>query len=155
MAEPTAPTIPPKGKSKEELLREETRFWMDILTKQMQWGLTLMVTIQTALVFIRRELLGTFIAGGILKAGDELPYHRYLVGTTFLIVAATMLWAFTNRSVQQYRHYKNQLLECSASGIKDLKTSGISKWIGFFYFAFPILDVAFRFWIEFTGIKVH
>jgi len=128
---------------------------MDKLLKQMQWGLTLMVSLETALLFIRRELLNSFIAAGTLKAGDALPYHRYLVGTCFLIVAATILWALTNRSVQQYRHYKNQLLGCSKSGIVDLPTSGISKWIGFFYFAFPVMDIMFRFWIEFTGITIH
>ena len=128
---------------------------MKILTKQMQWGLTLMVSIQTALVFIRRELLNSFITGGVLKAGDELPYPRYLIGTTFLAFAAAILWALTNRSAAQYRHYKKQLFECQDSGIEDMPTSGITKWIGYFYFAFPALDVAFRVWIEFTGIKIH
>jgi hypothetical protein len=134
---------PPKGKPKEDLLREKVRYWMDSLIKQMQWGLTLMVSIQTALVFIRRDLLSTFVAGGLLKVGEELPYHRYLVGTVFLGVAATILWALTNRSAKQYRHYKKQLLECEEkSGIVDQPPTGISKWIGVFYFAFPVLDIA-------------
>ena len=128
---------------------------MDTILKQMQWGLTLMVSLETALLFIRRELLNSLISGGILKAADGLPYHRYLVGTFFLTVAATILWALTKRSAQQYRHYKNQVLQCNKLGITDLPTSGISKWIGFFYFAFPIMDIAFRFWIEITGIKFH
>src|ERR1035438_4589491 len=119
-----APTT--AGKSKEELLRDETRFWMDSLLKQMQWGLTLLVSIETALVFIRRELINSFVAAGTLKEGEGLPYHRYLVGTAFLLVAATILWALTNRTVQQYRHYKHQVIECSKSGIKDLPTTGIS-----------------------------
>jgi hypothetical protein len=115
-----------------------------------------MVSIQTALVFIRRDLLSTFVAGGLLKVGEELPYHRYLVGTVFLGVAATILWALTNRSAKQYRHYKKQLLACEEkSGIVDQPPTGISKWIGVFYFAFPVLDIAFRFWIEFTGVKIH
>lgn len=148
-------SLPLGTKSKEELLREEARFWMDTLLKQMQWGLTLMVSLETALIFIRRELINSLIAGGALKAGDGLPYHRYLVGTFFLTVAATLLWAFTRRSAQQYRHYKNQVLECHKLGIKDLPTSGLSKWIGLFYFAFPIMDIAFRIWIEFTGFQIH
>jgi hypothetical protein len=148
-------TLPLGTKSKEELLREETRFWMDTLLKQMQWGLTLMVSLETALIFIRRELINSLVAGGALKPGDGLPYHRYLLGTLFLTVAATILWAFTKRTAQQYRHYKNQLLECHRMGIKDLPPTGITTWVIFFYFAFPIMDVAFRVWIEFTGFQIH
>jgi hypothetical protein len=135
-----------KGKSKEELLREEVRFWMDITIKMMQWGLTLMATLQTAIVFLRREFLNTYIATGLLKPGEELPYKRYLMGTVFLGVAALILWALTNRSNQQYRHYKVQLIRSSESGIDDKPPSGIGKYLMYLFFAFPVLDLIFKVW---------
>jgi hypothetical protein len=120
----------------------------------MQWGLTLMATVQTAIVFIRRELVTSYVAAGILKGGEELPYKRFLVGTVFLLVAATILWALTNRTVQQYRHYKGQLLRSSPSGIDDQVPTGITKYLMYLFFAFPLMDLLFRVWIE-VEIKIH
>lgn len=148
-------TVLLKGKTKEEFLREEVQFWMTTLMRQVQWGLTLMVSLQTALVFVRRELFNSLVASGSIKPGSELPYHRYLIGTFFLGVAATILWLLTKRCAFQYRSYKKQLLELKDSCIIDQSSSGFDKWIGIFYFAFPILDFFFKFYIEFTGVKLH
>src|ERR1017187_10405553 len=98
-----------KGKSKEEMLRDEVRFWADQMQKYMQWGLTVMVSLQTAIFFVRRDLVQTYVDAGILKKGQELPYYRYAVGTVFILGCAFVLRRFTERVSQQYRHYKTQL----------------------------------------------
>src|ERR1035437_9212384 len=120
---------PARGKPKEELLREEVRFWMDSMQKMMQWGVTLLIGLQTALFFLRRELSDRYIAAGELKVGQQLPYGRYLIGTGFLTLAAAIVWAVNRRSVQQYRNYKSQLLTNNESRINDEAPGGVAHWL--------------------------
>jgi hypothetical protein len=135
-------------KSKEEMLREEVRFYVDIMQRMMQWGLTLLVSLQTALFFLRRQMIETYVDAGIIHKGDNLPWGRYLIGSTFLLIAATVLWIFGRRATQQYRLYKNQLVEANESGIKDQPTKGTSRWSTALYFAFPLFDVAIRLYVS-------
>jgi hypothetical protein len=137
-----------KGKSKEEMLRDEVRFYADMMQKYLQWGLTVMVSLQTAMFFVRRDLSQTYVDAGILKKGQELPYFRYVVGTVFLLGCALVLRRFTNRVAEQYRHYKTQLVTSSESGIDDKSTTGMSKWGGYLFFAFPLYDILVRLWVE-------
>jgi hypothetical protein len=146
--------ITAKGKPKEELLREEVRFYADMQQKYMQWGLTLMVSLQTAIFFVRRDLLQTYVDAGTIHKGQELPYYRYLVGTGFLLLCAFVLWKLTNRVNVQYRNYKDQLAGSNESGIKDNPTTGVSGWIRYLYFAFPFYDLAVRVWVEIT-LHIH
>jgi hypothetical protein len=143
-----------KGKSKEELLREEVRFWADMQQKYMQWALTVMISLQTAIFFVRRDLVITYVDAGILKKGQELMYSRYLIGTGFLLLCAAVLWRFSSRVNVQYRFYKEQLIHSSESGIKDNPTTGMSGWVRYLYFAFPVFDLFVRIWIDFE-IHIH
>ena len=79
-----APAPATVEKSKEGLLREELRAIADTSLKLMQWGVTLLVSVETALFFIRRDVLASEIQSGRLKLGDELPAYRYYMGTGFL-----------------------------------------------------------------------
>ncbi len=147
MSEPAA-----KGKSKEELLREEVRFYMDLVQKMMQWGITLMVSLQTALFFLRRELVDRMVTSGELQKGEQLPYWRYLAGTAFLLLAALIVSAINKRTVEQYRNYKSQLLMCSESGITDLPLAGVGSRLKYLFFAFPVFDLLIR--LYFT-VQIH
>jgi len=130
------------SKSKEELLRDEVHFYADMNQKYVQWGLTVMVSIQTAIFFVRRELTLTYIDAGLLKKGEELFYRRYLIGTVFLLMGAYVLHRFSRRVAEQYRHYKSQLSAAAAeSGILDMPTTGVSNWTMYLYFAFPVFDI--------------
>src|ERR1017187_9645041 len=124
------------SKSKEEYLREEVRFYLDQMVKLMQWGVTLLVSIQTALFFLRRWLLEGYVESGQVQRGGNIPWGRYLIGTAFLTFAALVVHVFGKRATEQYRHYKNQLLTSSESGINDQTTRGTSRWISYLYFAF-------------------
>jgi hypothetical protein len=146
------PAPAPKGKSKEEMLREEVRFYSDMMQKYLQWGLTVMVSVQTAIFFVRRDLVQTYIDAGVIKKGQELPYYRYIVGTIFILGCALVLSKFNARVANQYRHYKRQLVSAADSGIDDQPITGMSKWGGYLFFAFPIYDILVRLWVE---IKFH
>ncbi len=135
---------------KESVLRAEVHFYAGMLQKLMQWGLTVMVSVQTAIFFVRRELVATYVDAGILRRGQELPYYRYLIGTIFLLACAVVLEKFTRRLTEQYRYYKEQLRANCESGVKDQATTGVTKWIYYLYFAFPAFDILTRLWVEFS-----
>jgi hypothetical protein len=137
-------------------VREEVRFYADLMQKYMQWGLTVMVTLETAIFFVRRDLAQTYVDAGIITKGQELPYFRYGVGTAFLLLCSFVLYKFTSRTIVQYRHYKNQLAASNESGIVDKPTSGVSSWVNYLFFAFPVYDLAVRLWVDLTvRLSVH
>ena len=144
------------SKTKEELLRDEVHYYADMNQKYVQWGLTVMASIQTAIFFVRRDLIQTYVDAGRLQRGQELFLWRYLIGTAFLFLAALVLHKFSRRVAQQYRFYKEQLVKNNESGISDQPTSGVSNWIPYLYFAFPAFDVLSRVWVEIVfKVSVH
>lgn len=140
-------------KSKEELLREELRAVADVLMKLLQWGITLMVSLETALFFIRREVLLGEIQSGRLKPGEELQPYRYYMGTAFLCFVAFVMISFTLYNSARYRHYRSQLSQVGDSGITDYVPPRfvrplIRVLIVLLYVAFPIIDILVRVIIE-------
>lgn len=132
-------------KSKEELLSEETRAAADTASRFLQWGVTLMISVQTALFFVRHEVVNGYIDAGKLPKGSEVPLSRYLIGTCFLIFIALVLSKFTARANAQYRNYKTQLAACrEPEGVKDLPIKYTGRWAYFLYFAFPLIDLLAR-----------
>jgi len=49
------------GELKEKYLREEIRALRESTIRIMQWGVTLLVSLQTALFFVRQELLTRYL----------------------------------------------------------------------------------------------
>jgi hypothetical protein len=146
------------AKSREELLSEETRAAADCSSRFLQWGVTLMVSLQTALYFVRRDAANTLIEAGQLGKGSEVPLARYFLGTGFLIFVAVVLSMFTARANAQYRNYKNQLIQCRQQGvgITDLTIRYTGRWAYGLYAAFPIIDILARMWIHFSvRLSVH
>lgn len=138
------------SKSKEELLSEETRTASDNATRMLQWGVTLMVSLQTALFFVRREAANAMIEAGQLPKGGDVPLGRYFLGTAFLVFIAMVLSIFTARTSAQYRNYKTQLMQCRESGVKDLEIRYTGRWTYGLYAAFPAIDILARMWINFS-----
>jgi len=131
-------------KSKEELLSEEVRTYAELATRTLQWGVTLMISVQTALFFVRHEIVAADIDANKLPKGSELPMGRYIIGTVFLIFLALVLSKLTARVLTQYRHYKSQLSECRESGVTDLPIQHAGRWAYALYFAFPVIDIGVR-----------
>lgn len=133
-------------KSKEELLSEEVRAAGDVASRFLQWGVTLMISVQTALFFVRHEILSASIDAQKLPKGSELPIGRYIFGTMFLAYLALILSLLTARLNAQYRNYKTQLIACreSGSGIKDLPIKRKGRLAYALYFSFPVIDLAVK-----------
>jgi hypothetical protein len=135
-------------KSQEELLSEEVRAAADVGTRILQWGVTLMITLQTALFFVRQDVLKRYIDAGKVPMGSELPLPRYVMGTAFLVIVAFVLAKLTARSMEQYRNYKSQLIKCRTSGVVDLPIKHTGRWAYLLYFIFPMVDLLSRAYIS-------
>lgn len=131
-------------KTKEELLSEEVRSAMDMGSRLLQWGVTLMISVQTALFFVRHEVVTSLIDGGALPKGSILPRDRYAIGTCILAYLAFVLSKLNARASEQYRHYKTQLIATRTSGISDLPIKHTGRWVYFIYFSFPAIDILVR-----------
>ena len=133
------------SKSKEELLREEIRASQDLLFRLIQWAITVMVSVQTALYFIRKDIVAGYVAQGLLKPGAPLPWGRHIVGTLGLIIIASIFSFMTFVGVHRYRDYKDQLIEANESGIRETPRNKFSRWsIIILYFIFPLLDILIK-----------
>jgi hypothetical protein len=112
----------------------------------LQWGITVMISLQTALFFVRKDILAWYINSKQLSPGSELPLNRYLIGTGFLAFMALVLSKFTARANEQYRNYKKQLIQCrkAGSGIEDLPIRYTGRWAYALYLAFPVIDLIVR-----------
>lgn len=139
-------------KTQEELLSEEVRAASDTGSRMLQWGVTLMITLQTALFFVRQDVVNRLVGAKQLPAGSEVPLQRYFMGTAFLMLIAFILAKLTARSLHQYRHYKEQLIKCRTSGVSDLPIKHTGRWAYVLYFIFPLVDLLSRGYIS---IQVH
>jgi len=99
-----------------------------------QWAVTLLLSFQTALFFVRKERVD-------LNHGAQLPVTLYFFGTTGLLIFALLfsflswqMWAF-------YERRNNTLPEVNLLGVKRERPKRRIWWIlVFVYFLFPFLD---------------
>jgi hypothetical protein len=138
-------------KSKEELLSEEVRAAEDVGSRIMQWGVTVMISLQTALFFLRQDILKRYIDAKLLPGGADVPDGRYYMGTAFLIFVAIILAVLTARSLAQYRNYKEQLIACRSSGVRDLPIRFVGRVAYLLYFFFPAADALSHWYIKHHG----
>lgn len=139
------------SRSTEEILREEIRAFREINLKLYQWGVTLLASLQTVLFFARKEALSFSIQRGQLPQGTvELPLGRYLMGTSFLLIVATLFAVLSAYASRRYGSYRKQLAECQTSNIVEMPASGPLRFLmRCLYFVFPALDIGYRLYSHF------
>lgn len=150
-------------KSKEEVLRDEIRSLRDLLFRIIQWGVSVLVAVQTALFFVRKEVVKSLIDREVsptvttkeafehlvqahqLSNGGYLPWQRYLLGTGFLFAVALIFSALTIYGSKQYRHYRQQLIANLESGVTPPELHKTPRrLIVTMYMFFPAFDVLVR-----------
>ena len=103
----------------------------------LKWGVTLLVSLETAMFFIREQMAKDLGLTSILK----LPFERWIGGTLFLFVIATCCFLMSLLVSTSYRAY--------AAALKTLPDLAgpivpISRWgrylVLMLYFVFPIVD---------------
>jgi hypothetical protein len=132
---------------RERMLREEIRSLQMISIRVMQWGVTGLVSVETALFFIRRDIAMSYGDG---KAGVlQIPVQRYLIGTFFLVILASVFFRISLYISTRMAHYRNQLGVKSESGIVEMPPrNGVRRWVFCLYFVFPLLDLLFRVYLK-------
>lgn len=137
-------------KPEEEIIREEIRALREIILKLVQWSVTLLASMQAAILFLRREYLIYQVDGGLLAKGSALPLKAYLGGTVFLFALATMCMTILGYTRRQFTAYQMQLEVHRASAIQDpVAKAWERKTVRFvvsgMFFFFPLIDLVFRF----------
>jgi len=135
---------------REEILWEELRNVRDLMFRILQWGVTVLASLQMAILFLRKEIKESMVGSGSLKAYDSLPIERYFIGTVFLLVVSLICCYLVARAANRYRSIKEQLMETNVYGIKHGEVRKGTRFAVYFVFlAFPLLDIAVRLWIHF------
>ena len=137
-------------KNKEELLWDEVLSLRDILIILCQWGITALLGFQTAIFFIRKDTYEQLVASSQINSGELVPFDRYVIGTTALIIVAIIFSTLTVMFGNRYRFYKNLLYNNDESGIEIIPTSPFGRWVVVaLFFIFPLMDIALRVYISF------
>jgi hypothetical protein len=145
------------GLERERMIRDEVRALQLIAVRVMSWGVTVLVSVQTALFFVRREVALSNVNGGAggNASGDALmtvPLNRYLLGTFFLTLLATIFFRLFLYVSTRLRYYRKQLENCP-SGISEMPIrKGVRFWTGCVFYVFPLVDILARAYLH-IGLK--
>lgn len=133
----------------ERMLREELRALQFIIVRVMTWGVTVLVSVQTALFFVRRDVAHAEATNSVTL---EIPLNRYLLGTFFLTLLATIIFRLWLYVSTRLRHYRKQLENCP-SGIIELPVrNGSRPWVALIFYIFPMVDILARIYLR-IGLK--
>jgi hypothetical protein len=136
------------GDIKQRILWAEVRAQRELIFRLCQWGVTVLITVQIAIYYIRRDILARYAQMGFTKPGEPLPLHRYLMGTSFLFLIATIFAVFTYSTAETYHHYRSQLEKSGSAGIELHKTAKSRRYILYLlYYSFPLADLFYRLYI--------
>jgi hypothetical protein len=126
------------------LLWSEIQQLRQLMLRVCQWGVTVLVTVQFALYYIRRDLLTRYLAAGTVRAGEPLPLDRYLLGTSFLFILACIFSLFASGTINSYYHYRDQL-SGEDTGITLHTPNKLRRvFLYLLFFIFPLMDLLYR-----------
>jgi hypothetical protein len=136
-------------KIREQWLRDEVRNHRTTLFSLIQWAVTLLAGIESALYFIRRDIANAMIGKQVVPA-EVLSFAHWIYGTILITVVALAFSLLYLNLVRRYWSYREQL-SAAAALFSKMKDSALRKnltWvILLFFWAFPIIDVAV--WLTF------
>jgi hypothetical protein len=112
--------------------------------KMFQWGVTLLLSFETALFFVRKEASDRM---GI-PAGAEYPMGRYLIGTVVLALLATILSYLTRSMFATYFYYASMLHDGPSHLPPPPRNPWVQRLLIFVYFLFPVLDFCVRLYVS-------
>ena len=110
----------------EDVLRTEIRALRTTVLRVNQWGVTVLASIETALYFIRRDVLEHL---RIEKPSvSALPADHYLRGTLFLLLVAVLFFLIGMRGSVRITGYRKELKRLQVSKIaeKDIRAGLIN-----------------------------
>lgn len=152
METPQTPIVGIYVSTKEQIVREEIRASTDRIITLYQWGVTVLISIQTALFFLRKDIYERMLASGEISKPQYLPWDRYLIGTGVLFVVALTFFGLTRIVRERIKFYLG-LLQDKHLFPDALPTPPLPKLARFFafilFFVFPVMDIAIRVTLRF------
>jgi hypothetical protein len=157
-------------KTKEEIIREEIRSLRELMFKLVEWGVSILVGLQAALFFVRKEIVKSLLERELspgmsskqaveslvqshkLAEGGRLPWDRYLFGTVLLFAVACIFTALTLYLSSHYRFYRRELTNNLESGVKpppELRRTP-RRLLVLMYMFFPVFDVLARWLLQYV-----
>jgi len=147
---------PDQVRFKEEILWTEMQSLRELMLRLAQWGVTVMVALQTIIYYVRRDIVERLVAAKQLPVGSSVPLDRWVIGFVVLCLVATMFTAMTVLLAKQWRSVRSQLSHTSKTG------SGIAHkpflripgrwWVIGVYYTFPLMDLFIRVYV-FVEVK--
>ena len=140
--------------TQEEIVRNELKSLRDLGLRLAQWGVTVLIGVQMALYYVRKDVHIRLIAANIIKKGDLLPASYYFWGTAFLFIIAGIFSFFLLLISNSYRHYKH-LIETKEVPVTVPISPQVARkaprlLIFLLFFIFPLLDIIVRGWFTFN-----
>lgn len=128
----------------EQWLREEIRANGIQMLGILQWGVTVLAGIETSLYYLRRDVTNHLVALKQIQGDQLLPFPRWVVGTIFLTIIASIFAWLLRYVVKRHVSYRKKLLEISPmfSGIAEGPTgTKINHLPYFLFYIFPAFDL--------------
>ena len=122
---------------REEVLRQEMNSIADRGHKHFQWAVTLLLTLETALFFVRKEAAER--AG--FAPGESFPLHRHLWGTIMMALITFILIVIARAIYSSYEHYFDQLPPTLSSGVNRVPRRRVKSLIWLTLLLFPLFDL--------------
>jgi ABC-type phosphate transport system permease subunit len=136
-------------KTREQWLRDEVMHHRALLFSLIQWGMALLLAVESALYFARRDIAQGLAGKQFVVPAQELTFGRWFFGTLLLIVIAALFSVLMLNLIKRYVSYREKLNEV-ASLYSKIDDSPVRKlqWIPLlFFWAIPIID--FAVWLVF------
>jgi hypothetical protein len=129
--------------TREQIIRNEMQSLRSVGFHLCETGVALCVAVEIALVFIRRYSYARLAA--MNQATLYVPWGRFLMGTLFLIVIASVFTGLVLFVRQRYDFYSNLLARQSESGVPVPPSTNLATLGGIaVFFVFPAADILFR-----------
>ena len=143
-----------RAKYREQWLRTEIQTVRALTFTLIQWGVTVLVAVQTSLYYLRRDIATHLIDGGTLHKGDIIPWPRWFAGTLFLVFLAVVFSGLVRYLTEKLISYRKQLIAMnpSYSGIIEVQppTTGWTSVTYMLFYVFPLIDQIFYLAFSYT-----
>jgi hypothetical protein len=130
-------------KTREQWLRDEVKNHRALLLSLIQWGMALLLAVESALYFIRQEVAQGLTGEQFIVPAKVLSWGQWFYGTSLQITIALLFSALTLNLLKRYYKYRIQLLAIARvySKIDDSSVKKGYQWIPLlFFWAIPTID---------------
>ncbi|MFL5328674.1 MAG: hypothetical protein ACJ8C4_07140 [Gemmataceae bacterium] len=145
----------------EKCIREDIRSYRKTIIDIAKWGVTVLVTLQTATFFVREKVAQDMARAALMAnnpvvnvnpvapAIETIPFRRWIVGSVLLLILA-ILFSLMSRIVgTQARKQIKGLRDVPGLVLPVYEPTKGARWVIYsMYFIFPLFDVILYFYLH-------